>query len=1633
MAYTSDAAQFTHPEVRVRVSRIPVGTDTATVYRNLKKWGTITRININETRHGDRTTSAEMTYKPFTIYHPLWTTKYLIFTTDQGEVVRVEIALTKQQKSVFTVESPTRDGVTFPEKIAIEGSKLDFGVLRGPEHMLILKQEGSTSRRPRLILDLKRLQLEIHFQFEYASGSGKKWRDYKLVASIDDVFKTWTHESGCIVLALAKIPWYYKLLEDAIIQSHVKHARMWSEEDAWTRQSDICARKEDIDAIHESTIQVPKWLNIVSLSRWTTFKFDFVSTPDNKSAVKLFCDALEDYNHGPADGAGLKFTRSSTSIEKSTWDLMNGPSDTASHWDSMLFDEVNLPFSVRYQLEVCISKGYICEYSITKGFLQRLAAWPTDTARQALVYVDTFRERIYEPMDIFKDIRFMKPVRPKSIPSNCIELHSATVTATGVFFHTPALEVTNRIIRKYRQYGDRFLRVRFEDDEHLGLRKLFASGSNKMINIFQRVKRTLYQGIEVAGTKYEFLAWGNSQLRDHGVYFFAATANVTAELIRAEMGEFDDRIIAKRAARMGQCFSTTRAVSLPLQQIHATQLEPDIIRNGHIFSDGVGRISRLVAEMIHHRLDIQGDCASLFQFRMGGCKGVLAVDPNLTGVTIRMRKSQSKFKSTANELEIIRHAQFWQPFLNRQLILILSCLGVPNRVFLGMMTEAMTALDAAMLDDNSAVRALRNNVDPNHMTETVSELVEAGFRQHQEPFATAVLQLWRAWSLTLLKMKAKIPIRQGAFLLGTVDETATLRGHTRDCPSGHIDRIKDDPDYLERLPEIFVQYTDPHSGKHRIVEGVCLLARNPSLQPGDIRIVRARDVSALRHHVDVVVMPQLGERDLPSMCSGGDLDGDDYIVIWDPDLIPTTWNDKPEDYDPPPPRTVNRPIVARDLIQFFYDYLQNDTLGRIAVAHLAAGDYFADGIRNPVCVELAQLHSKAVDYPKTGIPANMPRRLERIKWPHFMDNGRKRLYRSHKILGKLYDAVSTDEFQPDLDLAFDSRILNAANPTKELLQEVQKVKHEYDTTLYRLLSQYGIASEFELWTTFVMRHSRSGSDYKIHEEIGQVSTALKEQYAEALYSIAGTRDFQNLVPVAVAAYTITYYQVQLAQKIRRQPDSANQNMPLISFPWILQDTLVRIARQSGDSHVDAMQSDTVESGGVREGDPHEVRVVDGIGFVDIPDFIDLGLTTTNNCLSGHLPDPFVTSPAEEVPPHEDLVSGVALETTGSLMTAGFNQGEPARDVTENPVASAYVNEELGTGRKAVYSQETDAETYITPAQDVGQTLQGVKEALREVALHPEGDVYSFSEQLHQKYETTSDSKPELVYHAPLPVRERRFRNIHTTEPARLSSKEKTCFYWKYATRCSLTADRCDFSHRETGVDASLKEDVTCWYWHHNGKCIHADEDCKYAHHHTGVVAPAVVKNHTGRASGGYIGKQIGVVSTACDASPGKSPIKTRRQVVDIEPGYNELGNSYPDFHRRNHSQRVHREEACSLPLSSEQDKDTLHSIEMDSYRATPSIQSSTSMQNPVRSSQHYPPLSFVPPMTTESTALPSTTLTRPSNRVEPVEHKVDQAAAAATTLAVDLLIEPETDLEGTSYADPFSNSDQSIQIDELSE
>lgn len=476
-----------------------------------------------------------------------------------------------------------------------------------------------------------------------------------------------------------------------------------------------------------------------------------------------------------------------------------------------------------------------------------------------------------------------------------------------------------------------------------------------MNEVFTRVKRVLTNGIKIGDRTYEFLACGNSQFREHGAYFFAPLPKLTTEKIRQWMGMFKEiKTVALYTSRLGQCFSTTRA-------IHSAQADfkplPDIRRNGYNFTDGVGRISPFLAHLAASELGIlqhSQDPPSVFQIRFGGCKGVLAVSPESVGRQIHIRKSQYKFPATDDRLEIIRWSQYASANLNRQLILILSALGVPDQMFIQKLQMQLSRLEQAMMDEAMALAILQKEIDHNQMTLTVASMILDGFQRTGEPFLTSLLKLWRAWSIKYLKEKARITIGAGALLLGCVDETATLRGHFNNTPKPSADAAYDDK--VKYVPQVFVQISKNSDGKSEVMLGPMLLARNPSLHPGDVRVVCGVDVLQLHHLKDVVVLPQTGDRDVAGMCSGGDLDGDDFLVIWDQDLLPSEWNHEPMDYSRPPMEQPKKDIGIDDLTTFFVTYMKNDTLPAIAQAHTANADYLEEGVREAKCMSRESLY-----------------------------------------------------------------------------------------------------------------------------------------------------------------------------------------------------------------------------------------------------------------------------------------------------------------------------------------------------------------------------------------------------------------------------------------------------------------------------------------------------------------------------------------------------------------------------------------------------------------------------------------------------------------------------------------------------
>lgn len=216
----------------------------------------------------------------------------------------------------------------------------------------------------------------------------------------------------------------------------------------------------------------------------------------------------------------------------------------------------------------------------------------------------------------------------------------------------------------------------------------------------------------------------------------------------------------------------------------------------------------------------------------------------------------------------------------------------------------------------------------------------------------------------------------------------------------------------------------------------------------------------------------------------------------------------------------------------------------------------------------------AVDYVKTGEPAEMPQDLRPRKWPHFMEKKHKskeQTYTSQKILGQLYEQVERVDFVPAYSAPFDKRILNAYNLSEKVLYEAGEMKIQYDAAVLRIMAQHEIKTEFEVWSTFVLHHVGDSKDFKFHEVIGELSSALKHQFREACYNKAGGKEYEHIAPFAAAMYKVTADQVaqamQECQQLvtvsgqeRQARKMTTANMPLMSFPWLFQGVLGKIAQ-----------------------------------------------------------------------------------------------------------------------------------------------------------------------------------------------------------------------------------------------------------------------------------------------------------------------------------------------------------------------------------------------------------------------------------------------------------------------------------------
>lgn len=610
-----------------------------------------------------------------------------------------------------------------------------------------------------------------------------------------------------------------------------------------------------------------------------------------------------------------------------------------------------------------------------------------------------------------------------AIPPYCVTIHRVLLTPTHIRCVGTEVDVGNRVVRQFTTkhgfHESAFVRVRIAEENG---EKLFSTQLGPLVE--ERIRQIAKEGMDINGEVYEFLAYSSSQLKEYSFWMVNAKSGWNIAKIRGTLGDFSMcATISKYAARFGQCLSATIQSKDRLSKNSGLlKVAPIIIADieasdglGKLHSDGTGKISRsLLDEALstipYAPTDLKS--VSIIQIRYGGAKGTLSAWKDLNA-GIRLRGSMVKFEAKYENVEICSVGTSRPYFLNRNLILLLRVHGVEESIFLGKQREMLNDLDSMLASNETARKLLPalSGLDAS-INNALMTMLGLGIEPSDDPFLFGCLQALRLHHIFTLRKKARIFVEKGAILMGGMDETGQV-------PEGCV----------------YVQICKPAcQGRRRkslVLKGAVMVTKHPVMHLGDVRMLLAVDLPCLSDHANVILFSKHGSRPEADKMAGSDLDGDEFAVTWDTNLFLHQWNGcferkrlaasactleaanaVPMNYDVGTPSVSARvPASEADysgaMVNHLINLIKNDNLGRIAMLWQDyASRHSADCDQ---CIRLAELHSIAVDFPKSGIPAELPKDLllpADFLIAHWREKkGPANTVHCDSIIGKLYDEV----------------------------------------------------------------------------------------------------------------------------------------------------------------------------------------------------------------------------------------------------------------------------------------------------------------------------------------------------------------------------------------------------------------------------------------------------------------------------------------------------------------------------------------------------------------------------------------------------------------------------------------------------
>ncbi|KDQ30690.1 hypothetical protein PLEOSDRAFT_1053861 [Pleurotus ostreatus PC15] len=481
-------------------------------------------------------------------------------------------------------------------------------------------------------------------------------------------------------------------------------------------------------------------------------------------------------------------------------------------------------------------------------------------------------------------------------------------------------------------------------------------------------------------------------------------------------------------------------IDFDLPDLLATEgLRPGVEPLSHqLMTDGCGFMNRAALLTLRATMGLESP-PSLVQGRIAGAKGVWALHPKDTCSRPRIwiRPSQNKIKlprplDRAHRIfNLLRTSRKSMPCsLSTQIILNLSYNGVPHETLVDKLGEGLRMELRPLMDWtqpramehlwhavmrlghvglNRAARVARvesralglagrdrgeveieaedvvediDDVDeptkhayagrdtwsglPVEAHETIIEAVQAGFKPNESRFLYEKLHSVFKFAIDDATRNYRLPVMQSTTAIMIPDPKGVLR-------EGEVYYKPSSP------------FRHPITGEllHILKGDILVGSLYPMRLASDVQKVKAVEVHELQNYVDVLILPTTGSRSLASVLSGGDYDGDEDIIIWDPDIVGPFRNhevvDEPEGFltdhfkkqVEKVPEFCSRlyAVPKTEAQRCIFDILLlnvcDSKVGLYSKFHDCA--VWQYGLNHPKAVLMAYIFNTVLDAPKTGL------------------------------------------------------------------------------------------------------------------------------------------------------------------------------------------------------------------------------------------------------------------------------------------------------------------------------------------------------------------------------------------------------------------------------------------------------------------------------------------------------------------------------------------------------------------------------------------------------------------------------------------------------------------------------------------